>query len=338
MWAIATIDYANAEYVREERERKERGESVEVLQQREYNLPVSEPLATLVERMRRPLPVAVDQVLALFLPPEGAEDFLYLVREYLPDFEKDILKTKGEIDRIERFVEHFSGLYFPLYEFLESYDQLATVPAEFRPFSSYDYGEIPNSGDTSTIVIAYVLEDPWSGHTDRAAFAEAAGAFLPVKLMKLIPEDGFEISTLDALKGTPFEPVAFWGLVIKQDTGNPWFDAGSIDDTGAEYQVEWNKPTVDGLTKEYHEFEEWQGKWAEFSRWFESALTKNTYDLVRLLRKERRDTQDGEDEDKGEDGGYNPEFDPDQGRLFNLEPYAAHLAGTAEPAGTAGYP
>lgn len=338
MWSIVEICYANAEYVREQAERSP--ESIEVLTKREQDLPSSEPLQTLVARLRRPSPVALDLLVQMFCPAEGYAEFIHLVREYLPDREEAILKQNDIADRMYTFAVDFSDRYFPLEsDWLQAdvetdYCKLTEhAPAQFQAFTSEDYDEIPISEDPTLIVIAYILENPWST-SDKAAFAEAAARYLPERLIRHIPEEGFPLKELeDSLKGTVFEPIAFWGKVISQDTDNYFFDVSHMEDTGAEFHVSWDRPTVEELTNQYQAWEEWQGKWSHFTEWFAKEIKKNTFDLIKIL-KERSKENGGDESDIDEDPW--PIDDPCQGRLFDILADGTSVAGSRDPQDTTG--
>ena len=340
MWSIVSIDFANAEYVREHALREAEPVPIEVLSKREEDLPSSEPLQTLVARMRRPSPVAIDLLVQLFCPAEGYADFIALVREYLPDMEEKVIAQDHIEDRMGIFGEAFSNRYFLIEtDWLEAdeekdyYKLTNYVPAQFQAFTSDDYAEIPQSDDAALIVIAYILEDPWSDE-DKPAFAEAAARYLSKKLLKRIPEEGFPLKELEeCLKGTVFEPIAFWGEVISQNTGNYFFDVSHLEESGAEFHVEWNRPTVDELTRQWQEWEAWQDKWNTFKEWFADNFEKNTNDLLKILKE--RSKEYGRDEFDGDEEPW-PIDDPRQGRLFDILTDGTAVAGPSDSQDTTG--
>ncbi|MDD5060743.1 MAG: hypothetical protein PHN44_00485 [Candidatus Marinimicrobia bacterium] len=341
MWSILTIDYANREYVREQAEREAIPEPIETLTKRAEAVPPSEPLATLVARLRRSSPPALDLLLEMLRPVAGYKEFASLVKEFLPDMEEEIMAESGHTDRMHEFCTSFSDRYFPLIDdyFLQDdvnnyYVLTNNIPVYFQPFSQDWYDDIPLSDNKSEIVLAYILQNPWMD-TDRAAFAEAATKHIPEKLLRHIPEEGFPINELEiALKDTPFEPVVFWGMVIAQSTGNRFFDCSSLDETGEEFEVVWNRPTVDELTRQYQAWEAWMEKWREFTNWFDKNLTKNATELVRILSER---IENDERKSNGEDGDdLFPVNDPRQGRLFDIFANETPVAGATSSQNTAG--
>ena len=115
---------------------------------------------------------------------------------------------------------------------------------------------------------------------------------------------------------TKFAPVAFWASIITQDTGNFFFDAGPMEDTGAQFDVVWNRPTVGELTLQYKAFEAWQEQWGGFCTWFGSDLTKNTFDLIKILIE--RSQLNGRVESKKIEADF-PEYNYLQGRLIDVK-------------------
>ncbi len=344
MWSVVEICYANDEYVREHEERERQPVSIEVLTKREEDLPSSEPLQTLVTRMRRPSPAAIDLLVELFRPPEGQGKFLKLVREYLPDMEKKILEPRDISERMYIFAVDFGSRYFPLEEdWLQSDEEtgyekiIYNAPASFHAFTQEDYDEIPNSEDTATIVLAYILENPWY-HEDRAAFAEAAARYIPDKLLRMIPEEGFDLNELEeSLAGTKFEPVAFWGAVICQQTGNHFFDCSYLEESGVQFNVSWDRPTIEELTRQYQAWEAWMNTWAEFRQWFDKELEKNAFNLIKILReRSKKIGKEGTESDNEDNEEPYPVNDPRQGKFFDLESDGTPMAGAADPQDTTG--
>lgn len=341
MWSVATIDYMNREQAAREREWEDEPEPVEVITSREEQIPASEPLATLVARMRRAAPPSVDHLLLIFRQVEGLSYFEHLIDQYLPDMKEEILAKADFRDRMIGFAEAFSDRYFPIYGdgYLEQGDDYTIltnrIPACFEGYRYDDYEEIPNEDDPPLVVVAYILENPYDD-SDRAAFAEAAAKYLPKRTLERIPEKGFEFETAEtALKGTPFEPVIFWTKVIQKETENEFFDCGDINTDGIDYEVVWNRPTVDALTRKWQEYEEKRGEWFEFIQWFEKDLKKKAADLIGLLERieNAEEPQTFRDVfDDWKDPGSNPE----QGKLLNLETDISPVGGAAGTPDTAG--
>jgi hypothetical protein len=254
--------------------------------------------------------------------------------------EDEILAQPGIEDRMTVFGQAFSSRYFPvLVDWLgadeeeDYYKLIRIVPVEYQDFTSYEYDEIPQGARAAIVVIAYILENPFYS-SDRAAFAEAAATHLSSKLLKLIPEEGFEFDVAkEALKGTPFEPVIFWINLLTRSTGNTFTDcSNNIEETGSEYRVAWNRPTIDGLTAEWQEYTTQIRIWNTFLNWFEGNIKKNAHDLIKILRE--RSNTDGENE--GEKEWPDPELNANQGRLFDILTNGTGMADPSSPQDTAG--
>ncbi|MFH1031080.1 MAG: hypothetical protein V1767_00715 [Chloroflexota bacterium] len=293
----------------------------------------------MVARLRKPSPLALDLLIQLFEPPQGLNEFLDLIREFLPEREEKIMAIKGSGERMQEFADIFSDHYFPLIneaifdDDQNGYSALTNeCPVRFQALTNLDYNEITQSEDETEIILAYVLENPWHDD-DRPAFAEAALPLIGDKLIRHIPKDGFPIDKMeDWLKDTEFEPVAFWGSVISQVAGNVFFDCPyDIEESGAQYQVSWDRPTIERLVLQWHEFEDWQINWGKFKEWFTKDLVKNTTNLLRILKE--RSKNDG---DSDSDDPLDPIIDPNQGRLFDILSDDSTMAGTGGSTNTTG--
>lgn len=322
MWALETIDYSNGEYVREERERYER---VDVESYLERELPPSSPLETLIARLRKPSPVNVGYLINLYIPDEYLADWLRIVHEILPDHEKEILKSESPTVQMGIFVKIFERQFFPLYtDFVDFENITSSIPILFRTYTGRWYESLPEGGSPEYVVLAYVLENPYA-EGDRAAFGEAAARYIPEGILKHIPAEGFKMEELEELlKSTKFEILSKWADALTWHTGNPWFDCGDVDEVGIDYSVEWNLPTVKKLTEFYHEWNDWHTKWHKFLKWYTTDFLQNTIDLIDILNE-----RSGNGIDKIH--YYDPDRDPNQGKLFNVGTDKADLAGPTKP-------
>jgi hypothetical protein len=319
----------------------------QVLMQLEAVVPPSEPLEMLVARLRKPSPPALDMLIQIFIPVADAADFSSIVKLYLPDMWQKIMAIQFPVEQMTTFAENFSERYFPIVEDEGFYDDgpdedgnvyrrlVDQVPlTRTMGMSSDDYDRITQDGTNTEIILAYILENPFV-ETDRPAFAEAAGNLLPIRVIEAIPEEGFEMEKLEEwLKETAFEPVAFWADIVRHNTGNEFFDIfGSLEEDGAEYRIMWNKGTIDAMTGKWQEAEDWNGKWREFQEFFEKDMVDNARKLIKIL-KEKSGTNDKE---KDEDDGWpDPESNPNQGRLIDVLPDNAPVAGATNPGDTTG--
>lgn len=340
MFGVVEIDYADEQYIEnlDREEEESEAERLRVLTVQEESVPRSEPLETLVARMRKPSPLAIDLLVQIFRPPEGEKAFLRLIRKYLPDEEAEIMAHRSVSDRITHFTNAFSDRYFELWEYAWEEDDYSGItercPAALRPFTGDDYDRIPNEdeeADPVIVVLAYVLENPYSSE-DRGSFAEAALRHLPRDVIDAIPPEGYSMEQMDAyLQDTDFAPIGFWVKIICRQTGNDFFDRGGpIEETGVDYIVHWNRPTVDELTRQYQEVCAWNARWGDFLEWYRKDLVGNTVKLLKILRQRSNGNGNGTDESEGDKAAFGPEYDPRQGRLFDLEPYGDRVGGAGE--------
>ena len=85
------------------------------------------PLEVLRERLRNARPPSISILLSFFQNVETYNDFVKLVREYLPEREKEILEKPTPHEQMACFASHFEDRYLPLHPIFKDESAKTTI-------------------------------------------------------------------------------------------------------------------------------------------------------------------------------------------------------------------
>ncbi len=247
---------------------------------------LSAPVAEKPKAVVKPLPVFPLSVLARKLlggPPslayyvelleqgETVIGFRDLVREYLPEYEVDIL-AEDLHTRAMRFMRFFSEKFFPLYEDMnESFtigDLLNSIPTRPMGFSEESYHAFADFRSGYVLALSLV-EAPWDEELEdeagvedgdpmqggRVSILEAASELVGRDLIRLVPEKGWDPGNLRTLTdGTEFEGLGDFADWVCCQTSLYHLDVQASSLEGGlmgELQMEWTRDKVDELTYDW---------------------------------------------------------------------------------------
>ena len=248
----------------------------------------SAPVAKTTKGVTKPLPVFPLSVLARKLlggPPslayfvelleqsENFKSFLDLVRNYLPEYEVNIMAE--DLDkRALKFVDIFSKKYFPLCDDLSDEftigDLLEGIPTQPMGFSYESYHSFRDFREGYILALSLV-EPPWEDELDPLDFdeeeEEMPGGRVPIletvselvgkRQATLIPNNGWPAEYLHQVTdGTEFEGLGAFADWVHSNTGLYHLDAlGEASALGE--QIEWEPGDVEGLTDDWHQSSEY---------------------------------------------------------------------------------
>jgi len=190
------------------------------------------------------------------------------------------------------FASHFEDRYLPLHpsfkdEMLEDdyYELLREIPIIVMGFGWEDYHEL-DSARLGAQLMSYLLESPMEGYDEGERVALVDG-FTPEYQSEAqrVPASGI---TLDAarriLKGKKWVGLRNWACYIYQDTGN-WFLDTDQEMRSNMQIMEWDKETVEAMSKEWLQAQAFYDKMMEFAGWLEdeiggTAHFKQTVDFI----------------------------------------------------------
>lgn len=254
------------------------------------------PLSVLADRLMTG-PPSLGALMDLFEQTRHLGDFLHLIREYLPDREREIMAGSME-DRVETFRRLFSTRYFPLADNFDDDLSLenfcAYIPIEPRGISYDDYHNFDGFRDglqmmVALIVYPYVdsapepcshglLQKPYEG--GRIAIIEHVANLVGRRLATEIPEKGWEAGELHRLTdGTEYQGIAYCADWLCQSTGYGLLDV-SYDEYSGE---EWSRDAVDALTRDWPKVEEIEHQIYALADWLEESPSANFGQLLHFL-------------------------------------------------------
>ncbi len=191
--------------------------------------------------------------------------FSDLVREYLPEYEANIMAE--DLDRrASKFSQLFSEKYFPLSDEIDSYDftmgdLLARIPTQPMGFSYESYHSFTDFREGYILALS-LIEYPWDEWGDederegesgaRVVILERAAELVGEGLARLIQEGGWSTQDLHRMvDGTEFEGLGDFADWVANSTGYYHLDAQG-DSLEMGEQIEWDPGTVNELTEDWH--------------------------------------------------------------------------------------
>ena len=234
-------------------------------------------------------PPSVAALLDAFENADYAAEFLNLIRDLLPAYERDIMSQIGSSERIQRFCHFFNAEYFPLedymamaYEDFELGDFLHHMPVQLMGFSYDDYYQTGDYRDGFILLLA-LLECPYYDHEERLPLLDKVKQLVGPRLLAMIPDEGWSHEYVAEMFNTSEHPgVAAFANWIWQDTGYMQLDANYT-----EYGPEmWSTSLVAELTEQWPRVVELQNQMSEAYNWLEEDLAHNYEIILNILNNE----------------------------------------------------
>jgi len=249
----------------------------------------TEPLQALSQKLKSLGIPSLGILIARLMEAEEYEDFVSLIREFLPEREEDILHNPSPARQVSQFASYFEDRYFPLEENfkmgdIEGYADLTRgIPIIPRGLSYDDYHSIPEENWRLGIqLLTYLVESPYD---EAIALAEACEGHLSRELLQQVK--GFDLGFLrQALKDTPYQGLARWAEIIWRDTGNYFLDT-SYDDLGIEGLPFWSKSEVEQLTQEWQQADLIEREILHLAEWLEEDPPARFEELVNFILERR---------------------------------------------------
>ena len=252
------------------------------------------PLEGLREKLRNARPPSISILLGVFRNVETYNDFVKLVREYLPEREKEILEKPTPHEQMACFASHFEDRYLPLHPSFKDgmceddyYELLRDIPVIVMGFSWEDYHELDNAR-LGCQLMSYLFQPPFEDDGEQAGERVAlADGFPPAYQHEAerVPARGIILKAAERIfKAKKWEGLRNWALYINQDTGN-WF-LDTDDEMRSNMQImDWDKETVEAMSKEWLQAQAFYDKMMEFAGWLEDekegpARFKQTIDFI----------------------------------------------------------
>jgi len=240
-------------------------ELVHSLHQPDYNWKADEgaaPLHVLADRLTVG-PPSIAALIDLMDEGEFVLEFVGLVREYLPEHEREIMAGTFSA-RGSRFCQRFQEKYFELdIDMLEmGFEGISMlvreIPIHLMRLGYEDYHEFERMADGMVLMLALV-ESPWeefdeSDEAARIPLLERVAELVGKEIVLLIPKEGWGLKELHSqLDGTKYAPVAAFADWVWHSTGLDLLD-NCYEEMGCGWDgvnIPWEREIVDNLTEQW---------------------------------------------------------------------------------------
>jgi len=279
MWDLDTLNAMNERAVREYEEYQQRQKP-------------TTPVEALREKLHNARPPSISLLLSAFQNAETYNEFVSLVREYLPEREREILEKPTPHEQMACFASHFEDQYLPLEPHFKDgyceddyYELLRSIPIIVMGFSWEDYHELDNAR-LGAQLMSYLVESPLGGDDEGERVALLDG-FEPEyqRGAERVPAGGIALEAAQRiLKGKRWVGLRNWACYIHQSTGN-WFLDTDNEMLYTGMVNDWDKGTVEAMSTEWLQAQAYYDKMMEFADWLEDeregpARFRQTIDFI----------------------------------------------------------
>jgi len=242
--------------------------------------------------MRSLGPPSLSVLIARLGEMEEYEDFIDLVREFLPEREEEILNQPTPAIQMAAFASYFEDRYFPIDDTFKLgdaesyYDLVRGIPVILTGLSFDDYHEISTYFSPGFQLMTYLLEDPYEDEDARIALAEACGEHVSVDLLQRVPEGGLSPSEAHhLLNDTPYKALALWGDIVGLNTGNFFLDT---DYEMLGYDLPgWTKEVVEEFTQQWLQADLINQQVCALAEWLDGDPTTRFGEIFNFITERR---------------------------------------------------
>jgi hypothetical protein len=258
------------------------------------------PLAALREKLCDVHPPSISLILSLFHNVETYNDFVKLVRDFLPEREQEILQKTSPSAQMAAFASHFEDRYLPLHPAFKEgevednyYELLRDIPIMVMGFSWEDYHEL-NNARLGMQLMCYLFEPPMQGDNDMVGERVALVDGFPPEYQqeaRRVPVGGISLDDAKLIfKGKKWIGLRNCAEYINQSTDN-WFLDTDEEMRSNMQNEEWDKETVAAMSKEWLKANAFYDKIMDFALGLEDkkngvAHFKQTVDFLLANKKQ----------------------------------------------------
>lgn len=249
------------------------------------------PLSILGRKLLRLCPPSLS---ALIGQLEGVEDYSYfvnLVREFVPERERDILSELTPEGQLVAFADAFGHRYFPIEQlYCESCNDITRgIPVIVMGMSYDDYHMIASDSRPGIQLMTYLVEDPNQEQDTRIALAEACTESVPIALLEKVPEGGLSVNRCqELLAKTKYQALIHWAKIVCNDTGNFFLDGCGEDLFSGYWDLpQWTRQEVEGLTQEWQQAEVVQTEITKLADWLEEDPPARFEEILSFITGEK---------------------------------------------------
>ena len=250
-------------------------------------------LLALTRRMLSLGPPSLSMLIAYLSEMEDYNDFVNLVKEFLPEREQDILTQLTPATQMAAFASYFEDRYFPLEDSFKLgegesyYDLTRFIPVIVRGLTYDDYDYITSDWRPGYQLMTYILENPHDQGDDRVSLAEACQEHVPVELLQRVPDGG--ISPGEAhriLDDTPYNALALWADVVFASTGNFFLDT-DYELLWSGIPPQWDRQTVETLTRQWQQADRIQQEIGDLAEFLEGDPATRFGEILNFILERR---------------------------------------------------
>lgn len=252
------------------------------------------PLLVLARKMRTLGPPSLSVLIARLGEMEEYEDFIALVREFLPEREEGIVYELTPASQIAAFASYFEDRYFPIDDNfklgeVESYYELTRcIPVIARGLSWDDYQYITSDWRPGFQLMTYLIEHPYEEGDARVALAEACEDHVPVDLLQQVPEAGLSPGEAHQLfDDTPYKALAIWADMVSLNTGNFFLDTDYEMLWNSGPLPEWDQETVENLTRQWQQADLMDEEVSNLAEWLEQDAATRLREILNFILERR---------------------------------------------------
>ena len=246
--------------------------------------------------LARASPPSIDALIAAMERSEEYAEFMRIVREFVPEVEREIRIQGSVAARIATFALAFENRYFPIHPMFadgqaESYEDVTIhIPIILQSMDWDTYQEL-SMGEfrPGLTLLAYVIEDPWQqGEGERLALAETCTQWVPQHTLERVPQEISREDIHTLLDGTRFESVGIVADIIHMLTGNCFYDEDQESAHQGAADLEWTRENVEALTRQWLQAQVIRDKESKLYEWLEQNPPQRFAELVDFIEERRR--------------------------------------------------
>ena len=245
------------------------------------------PLAVLARRLTLE-PPSIEHLIGFLGQSEVFAMFLELIREYVPDHEREIMR--GPVwERAESFKRRFEEEYFPLADFAYGEEEsleymMHSIPVELMGWEYDAYHEFDNFRPGVSLLLGLVINPFDYGEEEseaaRVPILEVCTEHVGAELVARIPAKGWDPDALRAAcDDTPYGGVADFAEHLCGATGL-WVLDCNYEMYGEEV---WDRGVVDELTAQWPQVKERLDRVYKMYDWLEASPVKNFTKVLDFL-------------------------------------------------------
>lgn len=230
-------------------------------------------------------PPSLRHLIGMLEQSEVYQEFLLLVREFLPEHEREIITSRS---RLDAFARRFEERYFPLAEAVVDDEEMeflvSSIPIVLEGMSFDDYHEFEHYNQAQQLLMALVEYSFWGEEEGgaRVPLLEQCAKYVGEDLIRRVPRLGWKPEHMhQRLDGTEFEGAAVFADYMWHQTGTIFLDCTYDEDWGGD--LGWSRENVEGLTEEWPRARQMEAQMSSIMDWLDDAPQINFEKLLDAL-------------------------------------------------------